>query len=190
LAAAEECHGTCSPPLARLIAVRVCRSAASNVSPGVLIALTSSAENIGAVRGFLVAGHTDAKGGTTYNQKLSEHRAEAVKRFLVRRFDIPEENLVTVGYGKQQLKNRDDPFAAENRRVQVVNLKADKMAADDNNGLSGGRRTERICLRNPQVVLCVRLTDVLISIACGGGQASLHTLRSARCPDWQLCAIM
>ena len=28
-----------------------------------------------------IAGHTDAKGSETYNQGLSERRAEAVKRF-------------------------------------------------------------------------------------------------------------
>jgi flagellar motor protein MotB len=31
---------------------------------------------------FIVAGHTDAKGGDTYNQGLSERHADAVKRFL------------------------------------------------------------------------------------------------------------
>jgi flagellar motor protein MotB len=30
--------------------------------------------------------------------------------------------LVTVGYGKAQLKNSSNPTAAENRRVQVVNV--------------------------------------------------------------------
>jgi outer membrane protein OmpA-like peptidoglycan-associated protein len=77
---------------------------------------------------FLVAGHTDAKGNDSYNQKLSQRRAEAVKKFLVRKFKIAAQDLVTVGYGKDQLKNKDDPFAAENRRVQIVNLGANKTA--------------------------------------------------------------
>jgi outer membrane protein OmpA-like peptidoglycan-associated protein len=77
---------------------------------------------------FLVAGHTDAKGDDSYNQKLSQRRAEAVKKFLVRKFKISPKDLVTVGYGKDQLKNKDDPFAAENRRVQIVNLGANKTA--------------------------------------------------------------
>jgi outer membrane protein OmpA-like peptidoglycan-associated protein len=79
---------------------------------------------------FLVAGHTDAKGNDGYNQKLSERRAEAVKRFLVHRFKIAAKDLVTVGYGREQLKNKDDPFAAENRRVQIVNLSANNTAED------------------------------------------------------------
>ena len=73
---------------------------------------------------FLVGGHTDAKGGEAYNQGLSERRAEAVKRLLVERFSLPPTNLIAVGYGKEQLKNKTDPFADENRRVQVVNMSA------------------------------------------------------------------
>ncbi|WP_430910741.1 OmpA family protein [Methylobacterium sp. sgz302541] len=71
---------------------------------------------------FMIAGHTDAKGGDELNQKLSERRAEAVKRFLVTTYQIPAANLISVGYGKQRLKNTSDPFAAENRRVQAVNM--------------------------------------------------------------------
>lgn len=74
---------------------------------------------------FILAGHTDAKGSETYNQGLSERRAEAVKRFLAEKYGIEASNLVTVGYGKTQLKNPSGPFASENRRVQVINA-ADK----------------------------------------------------------------
>jgi outer membrane protein OmpA-like peptidoglycan-associated protein len=73
---------------------------------------------------FLVGGHTDAKGSGAYNQGLSERRAEAVKRFLVEKFGLQMENLIGIGFGKEQLKNKGDPFADENRRVQVVNLSA------------------------------------------------------------------
>ncbi len=72
---------------------------------------------------FLIAGHTDAKGGDAYNMKLSERRAEAIKDYLVSKFGIPAENLVSVGYGKDKLKNTSNPTAEENRRVQVVNMK-------------------------------------------------------------------
>jgi len=71
---------------------------------------------------FLVAGHTDAKGGNDYNQRLSERRAQAVKRFLTDTFNLSDDSLVATGYGKSKLKNTDDPYAAENRRVQVVNM--------------------------------------------------------------------
>ena len=72
-------------------------------------------------RTFILAGFTDAKGSETYNQGLSERRADAVKQFLTEKYGIEVGNLVTVGYGLKQLKDPTNPFAAENRRVQVVN---------------------------------------------------------------------
>jgi outer membrane protein OmpA-like peptidoglycan-associated protein len=77
---------------------------------------------------FLVSGHTDAKGGQEYNLQLSERRAQAVKEFLAQNFRIPNDSLVATGYGKDQLKNQTNPFAAENRRVQVTNLQAKQEA--------------------------------------------------------------
>jgi outer membrane protein OmpA-like peptidoglycan-associated protein len=70
---------------------------------------------------FVLGGHTDAAGSDTYNQELSEKRAEAVKRFLSDKFKLPAESLVAVGFGKTKLKNTGNPLGEENRRVQVVN---------------------------------------------------------------------
>jgi outer membrane protein OmpA-like peptidoglycan-associated protein len=72
----------------------------------------------------LLAGHTDASGGDSYNKDLSDRRAEAVKQFLVTKFSVPPDRLIAVGYGKERLKNPADPLGAENRRVQVVNMSA------------------------------------------------------------------
>ena len=71
---------------------------------------------------FVVAGHTDASGGEAYNQDLSERRADAIKRYLVDKYGINGSDLVTVGYGKSQLKDPNQPMAEANRRVQVVNM--------------------------------------------------------------------
>ena len=71
---------------------------------------------------FVLAGHTDGKGSLTYNQDLSEKRVDAVRRYLVDHFKLPSKDLVAVGYGKTMLKNENDPFGPENRRVQVVNM--------------------------------------------------------------------
>lgn len=79
---------------------------------------------------FLVAGHTDRKGSVSYNQKLSELRARAVKEFLVTHFNIAEDKLLVAGYGPEKLKNPKRPYAEENRRVQVVNVGADVASAD------------------------------------------------------------
>jgi len=78
---------------------------------------------------FILAGHTDAKGKPAYNQSLSERRADAVKEFLIEKYSIPATTLVTAGYGQTRLKNTKEPFAAENRRVAIVNM-ADSKVAD------------------------------------------------------------
>jgi outer membrane protein OmpA-like peptidoglycan-associated protein len=89
-------------------------------------ALTSN-ELAGSV--FMLGGHTDAKGSDEYNQALSERRAEAVKHFLIERYRVPAANLVSAGYGRNGLKNTADPFAAENRRVEIVNMTEREQAA-------------------------------------------------------------
>jgi outer membrane protein OmpA-like peptidoglycan-associated protein len=71
---------------------------------------------------FVVAGHTDAAGGESYNQELSERRADSIKRYLVEKYSIAATDLVTVGYGKSKLKDPNQPMAEANRRVQVVNM--------------------------------------------------------------------
>ena len=70
---------------------------------------------------FTIGGHTDATGTDAYNTRLSQRRAEAVQRFLAENYTIPSANLHAVGYGKHQPKNKADAFAAENRRVEIVN---------------------------------------------------------------------
>lgn len=67
-------------------------------------------------------GHTDAIGSDPYNMELSERRAEAVRDYLARHHGIDEYRLIAVGFGKRRLKNVHYPEAAENRRVEVVNL--------------------------------------------------------------------
>ena len=71
---------------------------------------------------FVVAGHTDAAGGESYNQDLSERRADSIKKYLVDKYGITGTDLVTVGYGKSKLKDPANPLADVNRRVQVVNM--------------------------------------------------------------------
>ncbi|MEW6641631.1 MAG: OmpA family protein [Pseudomonadota bacterium] len=77
---------------------------------------------------FVVAGYTDATGGETYNQDLSERRADSIKHMLVEKYGVTAADLVTVGYGKTRLKNPDNPTDPANRRVQVVTM-ADKTPA-------------------------------------------------------------
>jgi outer membrane protein OmpA-like peptidoglycan-associated protein len=71
---------------------------------------------------LVVAGHTDGVGGNSFNQDLSERRADTIKRYLVDKYGLAGKNLIAVGYGKTKLKDTANPTDAINRRVQVVNM--------------------------------------------------------------------
>jgi outer membrane protein OmpA-like peptidoglycan-associated protein len=98
----------------------------SAISPKAVPQLTSlgNALTSSELKNALVSinGHTDGKGNDISNQKLSERRAESIKSYLVQHFALAPENLVTIGYGKQKLKDPAHPLSAENRRVEIVNL--------------------------------------------------------------------
>jgi outer membrane protein OmpA-like peptidoglycan-associated protein len=66
----------------------------------------------------VVEGHTDAAGTEAYNERLSQRRAQAVKRYLVAVHHIDPARLRAVGLGEYAPLPRRDPYAAENRRVQ------------------------------------------------------------------------
>lgn len=70
---------------------------------------------------FRVEGHTDAKGSQRYNEELSDRRARAVMEFL-REQGVAEDRLQAEGKGFSDLLNKDQPLAAENRRVRIVAL--------------------------------------------------------------------
>jgi outer membrane protein OmpA-like peptidoglycan-associated protein len=65
-------------------------------------------------------GHTDAIGSTDYNQTLSEHRAEAVRRYLVNG-GIEAGRIRTEGYGESRPVASNDTAdgRAQNRRVEL-----------------------------------------------------------------------
>lgn len=69
-----------------------------------------------------INGHTDSTGAATYNQKLSEQRAAAVKSRLVERFDIPASRMTSRGFGKDQpvADNKTPEGRVLNRRVDVA----------------------------------------------------------------------
>jgi OOP family OmpA-OmpF porin len=71
---------------------------------------------------FLIVGHTDAVGSREYNLKLSQQRADAIRDALINPFGISPARLEAVGLGEEQLLNAKNPEAAENRRVQLINI--------------------------------------------------------------------
>ena len=71
---------------------------------------------------LIIEGHTDNIGGKTYNEKLSQRRAEAVKDYLVKNFSIDASRLTAKGYGmtKPISDNKTKEGRQKNRRVEAV----------------------------------------------------------------------
>lgn len=81
---------------------------------------------------ILIEGHTDAKGSDTYNQTLSENRADAVSEFLESN-NVDNQRITSVGYGEAQpiAENESEAGRQQNRRVEVAiyaNKKMKRMA--------------------------------------------------------------
>lgn len=71
---------------------------------------------------FEIIGHTDAKGSAEYNLELSKRRAAAVVEHLVFFHNVDRKRLVAIGMGEGDPINKSDPDAAENRRVEIINI--------------------------------------------------------------------
>ncbi|MEA3213835.1 MAG: hypothetical protein QOE70_6892 [Chthoniobacter sp.] len=83
---------------------------------------------------FSIEGHTDSLGDPTYNQSLSERRADAVRNWLVANMRILPDRIQTKGFGSTKPivpprpVDRSNPAALEleiarqqpNRRVEIV----------------------------------------------------------------------
>jgi outer membrane protein OmpA-like peptidoglycan-associated protein len=70
---------------------------------------------------IMVAGYTDSQGGQAYNMELSQHRAEAVRSFLVSHGVAPD-RVTAQGFGPSQpvADNSSPEGRADNRRVEIV----------------------------------------------------------------------
>jgi outer membrane protein OmpA-like peptidoglycan-associated protein len=79
---------------------------------------------------LMLSGHADKRGPASYNQALSERRAELAKRFLVEQ-GVPEANLETHAYGKEQnltvaqvkeLLDQNPNLTAEERQKELAKI--------------------------------------------------------------------
>jgi peptidoglycan-associated lipoprotein len=68
-----------------------------------------------------VAGYTDNRGSKAYNQKLGLERAEAVRRYLYEKYQIPLHKINVISYGDENpvAPNKTKDGRAKNRRVVV-----------------------------------------------------------------------
>jgi outer membrane protein OmpA-like peptidoglycan-associated protein len=67
-----------------------------------------------------IGGHTDGEGSAAANQKISEKRAQSCKKYLMDKFNIPEKQMITKGYGatKPVADNKAQEGRSKNRRVE------------------------------------------------------------------------
>jgi outer membrane protein OmpA-like peptidoglycan-associated protein len=66
-----------------------------------------------------ISGHTDTKGSASYNQELSQRRAQSVMDYLIKN-GIPYTQIVAKGYGESKpvTTNSTEEGRAKNRRVE------------------------------------------------------------------------
>jgi outer membrane protein OmpA-like peptidoglycan-associated protein len=70
---------------------------------------------------IVVEGHTDSQGAATYNQDLSQRRAQSVRDYLVSR-GIAADRVTSQGFGPSRsiAENNSAEGRANNRRVEIV----------------------------------------------------------------------
>jgi outer membrane protein OmpA-like peptidoglycan-associated protein len=71
---------------------------------------------------FLIAGHTSATGSPEHNLRLSEARAQAVRGYLLKRFNIAPGRIEASGFGASHPLPDVAPDALEQRRVEISTL--------------------------------------------------------------------
>src|ERR1700687_3128259 len=103
----------------------------STIKPEAATALHSVAEIIkdkGTGHTVRIEGHTDGKGSASYNQRLSEGRAESVRQWLAHKEGLGQVKMTTQGFGASKPvapntkpDGSDDTAGRQkNRRVEIV----------------------------------------------------------------------
>jgi len=69
-----------------------------------------------------IEGYTDSVGDAKYNEKLSQRRADAIRKYLVEKFGIAGSRLTAIGYGESRpvASNDTKDGREKNRRVEAV----------------------------------------------------------------------
>jgi outer membrane protein OmpA-like peptidoglycan-associated protein len=95
-----------------------------DLSPGAQLKLNDVAKSLtlqDPVSKMVVEGHTDSQGSASSNQDLSQHRAQAVRDYLVTR-GIASDRISAQGFGPARSvgDNATPEGRANNRRVEIV----------------------------------------------------------------------
>jgi outer membrane protein OmpA-like peptidoglycan-associated protein len=106
----------------------------STVLPGAQAKLNAVADALKdqADHEIIVEGHTDSQGSDTFNQELSQSRAQAVRDYLVSR-GVPANRVRTVGVGETRpiADNASVEGRALNRRVEIIVSASEGKASTD-----------------------------------------------------------
>ena len=80
------------------------------------------------IKKISIEGHTDSDGGTRYNKKLSQKRADSVMSYLVEH-GVDEARLEAVGHGEDKpiATNDTEEGKEKNRRVEFIIVEQDKV---------------------------------------------------------------
>lgn len=99
------------------------RSAESTLLSSARVKLNQAASALLSVRerDVIVEGHTDSQGSESYNQDLSQRRAETVRDYLIGR-GYPADRIQAYGMGKGSpvADNASPEGRANNRRVEII----------------------------------------------------------------------
>jgi OOP family OmpA-OmpF porin len=70
----------------------------------------------------VIEGHTDSMGTDAYNKKLSQRRAESVKKYMVEKGGIDANRIKAIGFGEEKpiASNDTDEGRQQNRRVEAA----------------------------------------------------------------------
>ena len=71
---------------------------------------------------LIIEGHTDSVGKDAYNQKLSQRRADAIRKYMIEKCGVDANRLTSKGYGEERPieSNRTASGRAINRRVEAA----------------------------------------------------------------------
>jgi len=80
-----------------------------------------------------IEGHTDSRGSDQLNKKLSQARADSVKKHLIEKGKIDESRLIAIGFGPEKpiASNKTAAGREKNRRVEFHILHEDDAPAKD-----------------------------------------------------------
>lgn len=68
-----------------------------------------------------ISGHTDSSGNALLNLKLSQQRADAIKKYIINKGNIQDNRIFAIGYGSEKpiiKEEKTDEDRKLNRRVE------------------------------------------------------------------------